>query len=260
MPKRILIIEDEEILLDLLQNKLEKSGYEVMAARDGMEGLSAMEKEKPDLILLDILMPVMNGMEVLKIMHRNKILSEIPVIILSNSGQEVEVDEAVKLGAKDYLIKAEFDPDEVLEKVKKQLSEDPMPNEEKLPTESTRILLVEDDKFLRDLISQKLIKEGFNLSVAIDGEEGLKKTLEEKPQLVLLDIILPGIDGFEVLSKIRANAETAKTPVILLSNLGAKDDVERGLQLGADDYMIKAHFTPGEIIAKVKNIIQLKHS
>ena len=114
------------------------------------------------------------------------------------------------------------------------------------------ILIIEDDKFLRELITQKLIKEGYEVSEAVDGEEGMKKVKEEKPDLVLLDLILPGIDGFEVLSKMREDPALASIPVIILSNLGQKEDVERGLKLGAIDYLIKAHFTPGEIIEKIK--------
>ncbi|PIZ89423.1 MAG: response regulator [Candidatus Nealsonbacteria bacterium CG_4_10_14_0_2_um_filter_37_10] len=118
------------------------------------------------------------------------------------------------------------------------------------------ILIVEDDKFLRELITQKLIKEGYEISEAIDGEEGIKKIKEEKPDLVLLDLILPGIDGFEVLSKMKEDLALAQIPVIILSNLGQKEDVERGLKLGAVDYLIKAHFTPGEIIEKIKNALK----
>ena len=118
------------------------------------------------------------------------------------------------------------------------------------------ILIIEDDKFLRELIVQKLVKEGCNTSEAIDGEEGIKKVKEEKPDLVLLDLILPGIDGFEVLSKMKEDPALAQIPVIILSNLGQKDDVEKGLKLGAVDYLIKAHFTPGEIIDKVKNALK----
>lgn len=117
------------------------------------------------------------------------------------------------------------------------------------------ILIVEDDKFLRELISQKLVKEGFNISEAVDGEEGVKKIKEEKPDLVLLDLILPGIDGFEVLAKTKEDPELVPIPVIILSNLGQKEDVERGLKLGAADYLIKAHFTPGEIIEKIRTIL-----
>lgn len=118
------------------------------------------------------------------------------------------------------------------------------------------ILIIEDDKFLRELIARKLNKESYETSEAIDGEEGIKKIKEEKPSLVLLDLILPGIDGFEVLSRMRDDPTLAQIPVIILSNLGQKEDVERGLKLGAVDYLIKAHFTPGEIIEKVKNVLK----
>jgi DNA-binding response OmpR family regulator len=118
------------------------------------------------------------------------------------------------------------------------------------------ILLVEDDKFLRELMVQKLAKEGYQVVEAVDGEEGVKKAKEGNPGLVLLDLILPGIDGFEVLTKIKADPLTSAIPVIILSNLGQREDVERGMNLGASDYLIKAHFTPGEIIEKIKNIIR----
>jgi DNA-binding response OmpR family regulator len=116
----------------------------------------------------------------------------------------------------------------------------------------TKILIVEDDKFLRELIVRKLNQENFDVVEAIDGEEGIKKTKETIPDLLLLDLILPGIDGFEVLSKIKEDPATASIPVIILSNLGQREDIERGLKLGAVDYLVKAHFTPNEIIEKVK--------
>ncbi len=115
-----------------------------------------------------------------------------------------------------------------------------------------KILIVEDDKFLRELIVKKLAKEGYEVSEAIDGEEGIKKIKSEKPDLILLDLILPGMDGFEVLSKMKDDPLLSSIPVIILSNLGQKEDVEKGLKLGAIDYLIKAHFTPGEIIEKIR--------
>ena len=118
-----------------------------------------------------------------------------------------------------------------------------------------KILIVEDDKFLRDLISQKLVKEGYDITEAVDGEKGVESVKKDKPDLVLLDLILPGIDGFEVLSRIKADPLLSSIPVIILSNLGQKEDVERGLKLGAVDYLIKAHFTPEEIIQKVKTVL-----
>jgi len=119
-----------------------------------------------------------------------------------------------------------------------------------------KILIIEDDKFLRELIAQKLLKESYDIAEAVDGEKGIKAVKEEKPDLVLLDLILPGIDGFEVLAQMKEDPILAEIPVIILSNLGQKDDIERGLKMGAVDYLIKAHFTPGEIIEKIKAVLR----
>ncbi len=125
---------------------------------------------------------------------------------------------------------------------------------------AAKILVVEDDKFLRELITQKLVREGYEVREAVDGEDGVKKVEEEKPDIILLDLILPGIDGFEVLAKIKEKPDREDVPVVILSNLGQRDDVERGLKLGAVDFLIKAHFTPGEIIEKVEKILGGKKS
>lgn len=121
MAKKILIIEDEEIIYSLLQKKLTEEGYEISIATDGNEGLEKMKEEKPDLVLLDIIMPEKGGFEVMEEMQSDENLRDIPVIVISNSGQPVELDRAKELGAKDWLIKTEFDPQEVTEKVKKQI-------------------------------------------------------------------------------------------------------------------------------------------
>jgi len=115
-----------------------------------------------------------------------------------------------------------------------------------------KILIVEDDKFLRELMVRKLSQENFQIIEAVDGEEGVSKVKEVIPDMVLLDLILPGIDGFEVLAKVKEDPATTSVPVIILSNLGQREDVERGMKLGAIDYLIKAHFTPNEIIDKIK--------
>ncbi len=122
MAKKILLVEDEEIMIDLLQRNLAKEGYEVFIARDGEEGLRIMKEAMPDIVLLDVVMPKMNGFEVMEEMAKDKILAKIPVIIISNSGQPVELDRVQKLGAKDWLIKTEFDPQGVVDKVEKQIA------------------------------------------------------------------------------------------------------------------------------------------
>ncbi len=118
-----------------------------------------------------------------------------------------------------------------------------------------KILVVEDDRFLRELITQKLAREGYDVSEAVDGEDGVKKAEEKKPDVILMDLILPGIDGFEAITKIKEKPNFEKTPIIILSNLGQRDDIERGLKLGAVDFLVKAHFTPGEIIEKIEKVL-----
>jgi len=255
--RKILIIEDEDVLSSILEKKLEKEGYQVYLSRNGEDGLKKFDEIKPDLVLLDIIMPKLNGYEVLerlKIKYGDKLP---PIIIISNSGQPVEIDRAISLGAGDYIIKAQFTPEEVMAKVKKNLSSDKTMGSEK---KGPRILIIEDDQFLRDLLCMKLEKEGFHVSLAIDGPEGLDKVMEEKPDLVLLDIILPSMDGFELLKTIRNSErmDIAATPVILLTNLGQESDVEKGRTLKADDYLIKSNFTIDEIIEKIKKLLQDK--
>ena len=121
MAKKILLVEDEEIMINLLEKKLVSEGYEVSVARDGEEGLRKIREARPDLILLDIVMPKMGGFEVMDEMQKSPEFKNIPIIVISNSGQPVEIDRAQKLGAKDWLIKTEFDPQEVLDKVIKQI-------------------------------------------------------------------------------------------------------------------------------------------
>ena len=121
-----------------------------------------------------------------------------------------------------------------------------------------KVLLIEDDRSLRELIAQKLEKEKFDVMQTVDGESGLRKLSEQKPDIVLLDLILPGMSGFEVLKKIREMPDSQTIPVVILSNLGQREDVEKGLSLGATDFLIKAHFTPGEIITKIKNVLSTK--
>ena len=121
-----------------------------------------------------------------------------------------------------------------------------------------KILVIEDDKFLEKLCARKLEDAGFAVLIANDGEEGLKKIKEEKPDLILLDIVLPGIDGFEVLRQLKKDMVTALIPVIFLTNLGQEDEIKEGMALGADDYLVKAHFTTGEVVKKVEQLISTR--
>ncbi|OGY31466.1 MAG: hypothetical protein A3C02_01880 [Candidatus Andersenbacteria bacterium RIFCSPHIGHO2_02_FULL_45_11] len=122
------------------------------------------------------------------------------------------------------------------------------------------IYLVEDDSFISGMYQTKLKNMGYTVELAADGEVAWARLQQEPlPDLVLLDVVLPKKDGFEILEELRANDRTRNLPVILLTNLGQKPDVERGVKLGADDYIIKAHYTPSEVMEKVEKILRAKH-
>lgn len=119
-----------------------------------------------------------------------------------------------------------------------------------------KILLVEDDTFILEMYATKLLNFGYEVLTAVDGEEALKIVKEKHPDFILLDLVLPSVDGFEVLKIVKKDPKTKSIPVILLTNLGERQDVEQGLKLGADDYLIKAHFTPSEVIEKIQNLLK----
>ncbi len=119
----------------------------------------------------------------------------------------------------------------------------------------TFILVIEDDKFLRELLVRKLSTEGFAVENAIEAEAAFRILAERKPDIILCDLILPGVDGFEIVRRIKAEPKTADIPIVILSNLGQKEDLDRAMALGAVDFMVKANFTLDEIVAKVRSIL-----
>jgi CheY-like chemotaxis protein len=254
MKSRVLIIEDDPVLGSVITDKLNASGYEASLVADGAVGIETIRKTHPDIVLLDILLPTKNGYEIMEEISRDESISKTPVVIISNSGQPVEIERMVKLGAKDYLIKAQFTPEEVLEKVRQQLPR----------TSSTtalagkKVLVVEDDKFLSAVLLKKLENEKCAVAHAMTGEEALEKAVSEKPDIVLLDLVLPGANGLDILKTVKENPATKSIPVVILSNLSQQEDMDRAKELGAERFLVKAMSTPEDIISLVAEILTKK--
>ena len=263
--KNILIIEDDAFLGDVLLEKFKKEGFEAYWTRDGAEGLGKIKELKPDLILLDIILPTMNGYEILEAKQKDPEIKKIPVIIISNSGQPVEIDRALALGVKDYFVKAQFDPEEVMVKVNaffkktgEQEVDVTISQEGKASSgqlAGKKIMWVEDDSFLSDIIARKLSAEKCLLVHAKDAEEALVMVEKEMPDMILLDILLPGKNGFELLESLKGNPKVKDIPVILLSNLGQKSDIEKGKNLGAERFLIKATLNLDEVIGQIEEVL-----
>ena len=241
--QKILLIEDEKVLGEILLNKLLSSGYDASWETDGESGIQKMNTMKPDLVLLDIVMPKKDGYEVLEEMRKDVDLKNIPVVIISNSGQPVEISRILELGAKDYIVKAQFSPDEVLEKIRKYIGTDRASSEEDAPAvqgkREGKIWIVEDDQFLSSLSSSRLAKEGYTVTIATDGAQALKLLDTETPDLVLLDIMMPGMNGFEVLKAMRADPRSKDAVIVMFSNLGQEHEIEEARKNGADDFLVK---------------------
>ncbi|MEK7570016.1 MAG: response regulator [Patescibacteria group bacterium] len=117
------------------------------------------------------------------------------------------------------------------------------------------VALIEDDPLIAEMYTTKFTKEGYDLQHAADGAAGIALVKKMSPDIILLDIIMPKMDGFQVLEQLRADAAFKQTPIVMLTNLGQEEDVQKGRALGATDYFIKTNFTPAAIVDKVKTLL-----
>lgn len=119
-----------------------------------------------------------------------------------------------------------------------------------------KVLIVEDDPFIADVYVLKLESEGYSVETAEDGILGLEALKKKKFDVVLLDILMPNMDGFKVLEQIKKNPTISQTPVIILTNLSQKKDIQKGIELGASDYIIKTKFTPTEVVKTIAKVLE----
>ncbi len=266
MSNKILIIESDDFLGKSLVDKLNSSGFEAELKTNGNDGLESLSK-LPDLLILDLKIAGKDGMTILEEKLKKPELNRIPTIVISDSGEPSEINNLLSLNVKDYFVKAQFDPDEVVSKVKIQLREvssDAIPSAPEnikkggQSLSGKKVMWVEDDIFLSDIISRKLSNENAILVHATNGSEAISIVEKEKPDVILLDILLPGKSGFEILAELKAKDSTKNIPVILLSNLGQKSDIDKGEKLGAIKFLVKATVTLDEIVDEVKKVLQSK--
>ncbi len=232
MGKKILVVDDNPIVTEALEDVLKRKGYdEVITVNSGKKALQLLEKEKPDLILLDIVMPKMNGIETLK--EIKKIAPDLGIIMMTGLGSTELEYEARQMGVTDFLHK-ELGLEIFLKTVAKVLGD-----KEKKPAKKRelRILVTDDDPSVQDLLDDFLTKKGYKISLASNGEEGLSKVKSEKPHLVLLDINMPGMDGLEVLKKIKKDSPSVT--VIMITGLQEMETARKALEMGAYDYITK---------------------
>lgn len=241
MKKKILVVDDEQDIREIIKIALAQDGFQVLEADNGKTAIELAKKEKPDLITLDIMMPNIDGFQVAKIIKEDPTTVDIPIIILSVLSQDKN---KFMQGIADYISKP-FKPDELVTKIKEAIEKSGLANKSK------NILVIDDDPDVIDIITISLKDKGFLLVSANDGAEALEKLKIFIPNLIILDINMPKINGYELIKRLKKEPKFNTIPIIVLTGTYiSKQDIEHGLTLGATKYLTK----PFTIDALVKEI------
>jgi len=258
--KVILVVEDEPRNMKLIRDLLTFSGYIVIEASDGRQGIETAANEKPDLILMDIQMPVMDGLEATRILKSQESTKKIPVVALTAYAMREDKQRILATGCEGYISKP-IDTRSFLETIKLFLLSVEKPETQAVSgadrPHKWKILLVDDDPKSLKLYDAILPGDKFEIITARSGYEALEKTAGEHPDAILLDIIMPDIDGLEVTRRIKKDPKTKNIPVILVTSLDDSETKEIGIESGAEEFLNKP-VQAMELIARVNSMIRLK--
>jgi CheY-like chemotaxis protein len=273
MSQRILLIEDDEVLSEMYNFRFTKAGYQMVLARDGEMGIKLADEQDFDLILSDIFMPKIDGYQVLEKLRKNKKTSHTKIYMLSNLGQDAEIQKALDLGADGYLIKSRYTPSQLLLKIDeifhgnttehlRKAKKNPVRVKKEIINDGQmpkgKILLIEDEEALIGMYSLRLRQAGYSVETAKNGAWGINKISKKEYDLIVLDMIMPAMNGYEALKKIRNNPSTKNIPILFLSNSAQEKDIVEAKAAGATSYLLKASITPTKLIDELERIMSIK--
>ena len=255
----ILVIEDNELNMKLVRGILITNKYRVIEAVDAETGIQLTREHHPDLILMDIQLPGMDGLEATRIVKADPALNDIPVLALTSYAMQGDEEKAIAAGCDGYLSKP-IDLQHFLETIGRFLSDrearsPDRPGNNKV--HKNKILIVDDDPLNIKLLAAKLPDEKYKTIEACNGAEAIEKALKESPDLILLDIMMPEMDGYEVTKRLKDNPATREIPIILITALDNRDDKVKGLEAGAEEFLNKPINTT-ELLARIQSMVRLK--
>ena len=233
----ILVIDDDDNAQDMMKKFLEKQDLSILQAKTGEDGLKLAAEHMPDVITLDVMMPEMDGWEVLAALQGNERTKNIPVIMLTMAD---EPDIGYSLGATDYLTK----PVNWTE-----LST--ILNNHQIQSDSQSILIVEDDEITREMLRKSLEKNDFKVRSAVNGKEALEKVSETKPGLIILDLMMPEMDGFEFAERLRENKEWLDIPVVVITAKDLTKEDHSRLKGNVEAIMQKGSYSKNDLMSEV---------
>ncbi|HJS75582.1 MAG TPA: response regulator [Vicinamibacteria bacterium] len=238
----VLVIDDDPSVRDVVKRSLSKEGVAVMTAANGEEGLELARKHRPDVITLDVQMPGMDGWEVLKTLKSDPELRQIAVIMMTNIDEKTM---GYSLGAAEYMTKP-VDRDHLIEVLKKFRN-----------NASTRpVLVVEDDPSVREMVRRALSLEGLKVLEAANGVEALARLAESPPSLILLDLMMPELDGFGFIDEIRLHDEWSRIPVVVLTAKDLSSDDRARLEGVTAAVLVKKGQSPDALVREMRDLIQ----
>ena len=266
---KIIIVEDDPMISEIYQKKFSESGFEVLTADSGDKVLELAKNEKPDAILLDLIMPRMDGFQVLQELRSGEYDPNIKVIIFSNLSQKEDRDKALNLGANGFVTKADYSPSELVAEVSRLMNQfsEQKRNEERISgnggnhrepvsTNGKKILMMEDEEVFLEMFGEKLRQEGYMVVTAGNGAWGFKEALKEKFDLFIIDMAMPAMAGDEIVEKLKLEEATKDIPIIMLSASSTDEAVKKVKDLGVAEFFIKTQITPTELFKKVEEILK----
>jgi CheY-like chemotaxis protein len=230
MGKKILIVDDDVVTRRILEVQLRGAGYDTVLAYDGFTALRVAQKEKPDLVLLDLELPGGDGFNVMERFRQLPPLSPIPIIVISGRDPAQWQAPALAAGARAFHTKP-WDTEALLSSVRSLLPPD-MSGEAREKARE-KILIVEDDTDTRLALSIRLIANGYTVALAADSASAMTVALKEKPHLMILDLGLPGGDGYVLMTRFKQHRILERMPIIVLTALDVATNKERALKAGA---------------------------
>jgi adenylate cyclase len=238
---KILVIDDEQTVRDLMRRFLAREGFDVVTARDGEEGLALARQLRPALITLDVLMPGLDGWTVLQALKADPELAEVPVVMLTIVDEK---NKGYALGASDYVTKP-IDRERLRALLARFCDQG----------SGRRALIVEDDEDTRRWLHHALEREGWEVGEAANGKEALESLAKAPANVILLDLMMPEMDGFEFLAERRKNKALAKIPVIVVTAADLSEDDRRRLNGGVLHVLQKSAQTRDQLLGELRELV-----
>ena len=262
----VLVVDDDPALTRLMVAILDKPNRKVLVATTAAAILEALASRRVDLVLLDVGLPDLDGRMVLASLRKNPLTATLPVVVISASSEDWVESECLALGAAAF-VKKPFDPIALGERVTTLLAaprsdsaQPPAPAAGPAPAPPAppgpiEVLLAEHDPLTAQIIRHRLTREGMVVRHFASGTAALAAAQNMEPGLVILDAMMPGIEGIELLVRLRVMARYQKVPILVLSDIGSEREVVRALGAGADD-CIRKPFSPTELMARIERLLE----